>query len=54
MKQIFETPCQATKNRFKNKGKKLLRAEIIEMISTKEDKLNKNDLISLWQILNGL
>jgi len=54
MKQIFDTPCQATKNRFKNKNKKLLRAEITEMISLKQDKLSKNDLINLWQILNGL
>ena len=54
MKQIFNTPCKATQNRFKNKNKKVLRSEIVEMISKKEDKLNKNDLISLWQILNGL
>lgn len=54
MKQIFNTPCEATKNRFKNKNKKVLRNEITEMISTKEHKLSKNDLISLWQILNGL
>jgi len=54
MKQIFDPPCQATKNRFKNKNKKLLRAEINEMISLKQDKLSKNDLINLWQILNGL
>ena len=54
MKQIFDKPCKATKNRFKNKSKKLLRAEITEMISLKQDKLNKNDLINLWQILNGL
>ena len=54
MKQIFQTPCEATKNSFRNKNKKVLRSEIVEMISKKEDKLNKNDLISLWQILNGL
>jgi len=54
MKQIFNTPCESTKNRFKNKSKKLLRAEITEMISLKEDKLSKNDLITLWQILNSL
>jgi len=54
IKQIFYTPCKATQNRFKNKNKKVLRAEIVEMISTKKDKLNKNDLINLWQILNGL
>lgn len=54
MKQIFQTPSEAAKNRFKSKNKKVLRSEIVEMISKKEDKLNKNDLISLWQILNGL
>lgn len=54
MKQIFNTPCKATRNRFKNKNKKVLRSEIVDMISKKGDKLNKNDLISLWQILNGL
>ena len=54
MKKIFETPCEATKNRFKNKSKKLLRSEITEMISLKQDKIGKNDLIILWQILNGL
>lgn len=54
MKQIFEIPCEATKNRFKNKSKKLLRNEITEMISIKQDKISKNDLICLWQILNGL
>ena len=54
MKQIFNTPCEAIKNRFKYKSKKVLRSEIVEMISKKEEKLNKNDLISLWKILNGL
>ena len=54
MKQIFDIPCKATQNRFKYKSKKALRSEIVEMISKKEEKLNKNDLISLWQILNGL
>lgn len=54
MKQIFETPCEATKNRFRNKSKKLLRNEITKMISLKQDKICKNDLIKLWQILNGL
>ena len=54
MKQIFNIPCKATQNRFKNKNKKVLRSEIVDMISQKEDKLNKNDLISLWQLLNGL
>ena len=53
MKQIFNTPCEATKNRFKNKSKKLLCAEITEMISLKQDKLNKNDLINLWLILKN-
>lgn len=54
MRQIFNTPCKATQNRFKNKNKKVLRSEIVEMISKKEEKLNKNDLISLWQLLNGI
>lgn len=51
---MFEKPCDATKNRFKNKSRKLLRSEITEMISLKQDKISKNDLIRLWQILNGL
>ena len=54
MKQIFETPCESTKNRFKNKSKKLLRSEITEMLSLKQNEICKNDLIKLWQILNGL
>lgn len=45
IKKIFDTPCKITKNRFKNKNKKVLRNDIIEMISTKEHKLSKNDLI---------
>ena len=41
-------------NCFINKSKKLLRAEITEMISIKEDKLTKQDLIQLHRLLSDL
>jgi hypothetical protein len=53
-KSLFPAPSSVTKKLFKNKNKKLLRADIVELLSKKENKISKNDLIHLFQILKTI
>ena len=49
--QLFTNAMMALR-KLKNKSKKVLRLEITEMLSAKEAKLDKDDLIAIWQQLN--
>jgi hypothetical protein len=52
--KLFNKLSDSTLNSFKNKSKRLLREEISELMAEKEDKISKNDLIVIYNILKYL
>jgi hypothetical protein len=51
---IFNKPSKYLKGKYKNKSKKLIRSEIVDMLSMKQDNISKDHLIIIHILLSKI